>query len=331
MKNHHNDTPLSMSDFFYDLTPEHILSAIEQVGQRSTGRCYALNSLENRVYEVELEDNSKVVGKFYRPGRWTRDAILEEHEFLKDLAAAEIPVAEPLKLQDGSTLGTAEGGIMFSVFPKLRGRAPEELNDQQLLQLGRFLGRIHNVGASKKASHRILLTPETYGVNPLKFLSENNWLSLEIATRYKQVVQEILDISTPWFANIKTHRIHGDCHLGNLLYNNDGPFFLDFDDMVTGPPVQDLWLLVPGNDEQALKDRDVFLKGYTEMREFDFTSLRLVEPLRAFRFIHYSAWIAKRWKDPAFPRIFPDFNTHKYWSSELLDLEKQLNFIKTLN
>jgi Ser/Thr protein kinase RdoA (MazF antagonist) len=322
---------LEMSDFFYDLTPQIILSAIEEIGTRSTGRCYALNSLENRVYEVEMEDNSRVVGKFYRPGRWTREAILEEHEFLADLAATEIPVAQPLKLQNGSTLGTAEGGIFFSVFPKLRGRAPEELNNQQLLQLGRFLGRIHAVGANKPAKHRVVMTPETYGVNPLKYLSENQWLPLEIATRYKQVVQEILDIATPWFKNIKTHRIHGDCHLGNLLYNNNGPFFLDFDDMVTGPPVQDLWLLVSGRDDQALRDREVFLKGYTEMREFDHSSLRLIEPLRAFRFIHYSAWVAKRWKDPAFPRIFPEFNTHKYWSSELLDLEKQLGFIKNLH
>jgi Ser/Thr protein kinase RdoA (MazF antagonist) len=319
-----------VSDLFFELTPQYILEAVEAIGARSTGRCFALNSLENRVYEVEMEDGSKVVGKFYRPQRWTREAILEEHQFLKDLAASEVPVVQPLALKDGSTLGTAEGGILFTVFPKVRGRAPEELTQQQLTQLGRFVGRLHNVGASRKARHRVSINPQTYGTAPLKFLLDNKWLPLDLETQYRQTVEEIIKVITPWFDGIETYRIHGDCHLGNLLYNADGPFFLDFDDMVTGPAVQDLWLIVPGQDEQATRDREVFLQGYEEMRQFKRETLRLVEPLRSLRFIHYSAWIAKRWKDPSFPRAFPEFNSHKYWSSEIHDLKTELNLIKAL-
>jgi Ser/Thr protein kinase RdoA (MazF antagonist) len=320
-----------MVESFFELTPEPILTAAEQIGVRSTGRSYALNSLENRVYEIELEDDRKVVAKFYRPGRWTRDAILEEHEFLADLAAQEVPVVEPLKLKDNSTLGTTDGGIFFTVFPKVRGRAPEELKPDQLTQLGRFVGRLHNVGATKTSKNRLLLDPKNYGRPALQFLSENNWLPMELATRYKTVAEEIINLITPWFENIKTHRIHGDCHLGNLLYDQQGnAFFLDFDDMVAGPAVQDFWLLVPGQDEKALQDREIFLKGYTEMRQFDRGTLRLIEPLRALRIIHYSAWIARRWKDPSFQRVFTEFNTHNYWENEIRDLKKQRDIIKAL-
>jgi Ser/Thr protein kinase RdoA (MazF antagonist) len=236
-----------------------------------------------------------------------------------------------LKLQNGSTLGTT-GNIMFAVFPKLRGRAPQELNPEQLLQLGRFVGRIHNVGASKKAPHRMVLNPENYGRGALNFLIDNKWLPMELETRYKTVATEIIDLISPWFKNLKTHRIHGDCHLGNLLYDTQGnAFFLDFDDLVTGPAVQDFWLLVPGQDEQALASREIFLKGYTEMREFDRAQLKLIEPLRSLRILHYSAWIARRWKDPAFPRIFAEFNTHNYWETEIRDLNRQRDLIQSFD
>jgi len=337
-----------MSDFFFNLTPEPILAAVEQIGIRSTGRVSAMNSLENRVYDVELEDNpslrvhdgtgrtgvttvpadSHVVGKFYRPGRWSKETILEEHEFLADLAAAEVPVVCPLKLQNGSTVGTAEGEILFSVFPKARGRAPQELNDDQLTQLGRFIGRLHNVGATKAAPHRIHLTPEKYGVESLKFLIDNNWLPMELVSRYRAVTEEIIQTISPLFKDLKVHRLHGDCHMGNLLENKEGFFIIDFDDMLVGPAVQDIWLLTPGRDEEALRQRTIFLQGYTEMREFDRDQLQLVEPLRALRIVNYSAWVARRWKDPAFPRTFTEFNTHRYWDSEIRDLQIQLDFIK---
>lgn len=321
---------MSDGDLFSELTPDHILNAVEQIGQRSTGRFFALNSLENRVYEVELEEGEKVVGKFYRPGRWSRETILEEHEFLHDLALAEVPVVEPLKLSNGSTLGETEGKTLFTVFPKVRGKAPEELKVEQLIQLGRFIGRIHNVGAQKKAPHRLLINPTTYATNPLKFLKDGNWIQMEFEKRYQECVENIVKIISPWFEGVETFRIHGDCHLGNLLYNNENPFFLDFDDMVTGPPIQDLWLLAGGRDEESRQMREKLLQGYMEMRQFDKATVKLTEPLRALRIIHYSAWIAKRWKDLSFPRAFPDFNTHKYWASELDDLERQLDVIKKI-
>jgi Ser/Thr protein kinase RdoA (MazF antagonist) len=318
------------SDFFLELTPDHILTAVENIGQRSTGRFLALNSLENRVYEVELEDNSRVVGKFYRPNRWSRECILEEHEFLKDLSLAEVPVVSPLALNDGSTLGLTPEGISYAVFPKVRGRAPEELTDAQLTQLGRYIARIHNVGALKKSHARLSINPQTFGTEPLKFLLEKKMIPLEVERSYRECVENIIDLITPLFLGVETLRLHGDCHLGNLLYDNDSAFFLDFDDMVEGPAIQDLWLLAGGRSEQDALRRNTLLSGYKEMRDFDNQSSRLTEPLRALRIIHYSAWVAKRWSDPAFPRAFPDFQTHKYWSGELLDLQRQLEIIRSL-
>jgi Ser/Thr protein kinase RdoA (MazF antagonist) len=321
---------MAINDFFLELTPDHILTAVEQLGQRSTGRFFALNSLENRVYEVELEDNSRVVGKFYRPQRWSRDCILEEHAFLHDLAASEVPVVEPLKLESANTLGTTPEGIFFSVFPKVRGRAPEELTDDQLTQLGRFIARIHNVGAEKKSKHRLLMNPENFGVKPLEYLLKSTMIPMELERPYKECVEKILKLITPWFNDVENIRLHGDCHLGNLLYDGPRAFFLDFDDMVSGPAIQDLWLLAGGRSEQDARRREVMLNGYREMRAFNLKEFKLTEPLRALRIIHYSAWIAKRWQDPAFPRAFPDFQTHKYWMSELQDLEQQWQVISTL-
>ena len=216
-----------------------------------------------------------------------------------------MPVVEPLKLDDGTTLGTTEDGILFTVFPKVRGRAPQELSSDQLIQLGRFVGRLHNTGAAKKNKHRLTLTPDSYGRPDLEFLMKNNWLPLELESRYKKVCEEILNLISPWFKNIETHRIHGDCHLGNLLYDQEGhAFFLDFDDMVSGPVVQDFWLLVPDQGDQAESAREIILKGYTEMRKFDRSTLKLIEPLRALRIIHYSSWIALKMERSFIPENF---------------------------
>ena len=296
----------------------------------------ALNSFENRVYDVELEQeegidspkhlaaNRRVV-KFYRPGRWTQEQILEEHQFLADLIEAEIPAIGPIPFPDGKTLHQMPGtGIWYVVFPKVGGRAPDELTDDQLRRVGRLLGRIHSVGAARKAQHRLRLDPTSYGTSNLEFLIKNLWIPAEYEKSYAAVVKKICDISEPWFKDVAFQRIHGDCHLGNLLWNDAGPFFLDFDDMVNGPEVQDLWLLVPGKDAEALRQREVLLEGYSEFRNLDRSNLRLIEALRALRFVHYSTWIAKRWEDPAFPLAFPQFGTHQYWSSEVEDLEKQL-------
>jgi Ser/Thr protein kinase RdoA (MazF antagonist) len=329
-----------MSDtrFFFELTPDKVLAAVESAGLRTTGRCLALNSFENRVYDVELEWEGEDkpphpsfhhrIAKFYRPGRWSREQVLEEHRFVSELAEAEIPAIAPLAFEDGSTLQRMpESEIFFALFRKVGGRAPDELSLEQLVRIGRLLGRIHNVGATSRAPSRVRLGPDTYGRANLDFLLQGEWIPLEFRSRYRAAVEAILEKTTPWFQDVETHRLHGDCHLGNLLWSVEGPFFLDFDDMVSGPAVQDLWLLLPGRDEESRRRMEALLEGYEEMRRFDRSTLRLVEPLRALRYIHYTAWIARRWEDPAFPLAFPQFGSHRYWSDETQDMEGQLRMI----
>lgn len=325
--------------FFFELTPDRVLDAVETAGLKCTGRCQALNSFENRVYDVELETAEgetapaslsarRRVIKFYRPGRWSREQILEEHGFLRDLQEAEIPAIAPLPFADGSTLRATPSGIWFAIFPKVGGRSPDEFSEEQLLRVGRLLGRVHNVGAAKPARHRIALTPQTYGRANLEYLL-SKWVPADFRSRYEGAVQAILKISEPWFEKAAMQRVHGDCHPGNLLVNAEGQFFfLDFDDMVVGPPAQDIWLLVPGRDRESLAQRELMLEGYREMRALDPSALRLIEPLRALRFIHYTAWIARRWEDPAFPQAFPEFNSHAYWADETADLEEQFRVIE---
>ncbi len=328
--------------FFFELTPERILDAVEASGYRCTGRCLTLNSMENRVYEVELElDEGQTVStpsekfrvvKFYRPGRWSETQILEEHEFLNDLKSSEIPAVAPLPFKDGKTLHKmSDLDIWYTVFPKVGGRSPDELQPDQLEQIGRLLARMHNVGATKDAPHRITLNPASYGLENLNFLLTSNSLPVDIRDRYKQLVEDICRIVEPWFAKTKIQRIHGDCHPGNLLWGTAGAFFVDFDDMVRGPCVQDLWLLVPGRDETSIRQMNQMISGYEQMREFDWDSLKLVEPLRALRFIHFSAWIAKRWNDPAFTRTFTQFGTSRYWHEQVSDLQEELELIQALS
>jgi Ser/Thr protein kinase RdoA (MazF antagonist) len=322
---------------FFTLTPERMLTAVERAlgstrpGVRATGRCLAMNSMENRVYQIELDDETEVVTKFYRPGRWSREAILDEHRFLAELAAAEVPVVAPLVLDGGGTIAESEDGILFAVFPKVRGRGMPELDDGQLEQAGRLLGRLHNVGASSPAPCRLQLTPLTYGRDALALLEATGAIDIQVQSRYRRVVEELLRAMEPLWSNIETFRIHGDCHLGNVLWQKEGPFFLDFDDMVIGPAVQDVWMVVRGRDAEAERQREVLLGGYQQMRRFDRSTLRLVEPLRALRFVHYSAWIARRWADPIFKRAFPEFETYQYWTEELADLEEQLRLIRALD
>jgi Ser/Thr protein kinase RdoA (MazF antagonist) len=325
------------TSFFYELTPGRILDAVEaSTGLRCTGRAMALNSMENRVYEIELELDEKpknpsdrfVIAKFYRPGRWTREQIQEEHDFLSELQEDEIPVVAPKRLTDGATLHVMkEAPIWYAVFPKIGGRSPDELSDEQAAQVGRLLARLHNVGATKKAEHRLTLSPETYGLQNLKHLVDQNILPPDVKAAYVATVETICRITAPWFADTTAIRIHGDCHFGNLLSGRDSLFFVDFDDMVSGPPVQDIWLLTPGRDDYATRLREILLDAYETMRPFDRRTLRLVEPLRALRFVHFSAWIGRRWQDPAFPRAFPHFGTAKYWQDQLVDLKEQLALI----
>jgi len=325
--------------FFFSLTPERVLESVEHSGLHCTGRCQALNSFENRVYDVELdlgdEKNAESktsahrIIKFYRPGRWTLEQILEEHEFLQDLIQAEIPVVAPIAFPDGRTLHEIEEGkIKYALFPRVGGRAPEELTDDQLRWVGRLLGRIHQVGKSKDAPHRVELNTETYGRANLEFLLRGNWIPLEFQERYRISLEGIFAYSDPLFQEISLHRIHGDCHLGNLLWNQMGPFFLDFDDMLRGPAIQDFWLLISGRDQYSRRALALLIEGYEEIGFFERKSLKLIEPLRALRFVHYSAWIARRWKDPAFPLAFPQFGSHRYWSDATSDLEEQRRLIE---
>ncbi len=314
--------------YFFNLTPDIVIRAVEQSGFEPTGHCMALNSYENRVYDLRLKDGSHVVSKFYRPGRWTREQILEEHRFLFDLRDDEIPVCAPLTLPGGETIHETEG-IMYAIWPRTGGRVPDELNDTQLQMLGRLCARIHNNGAAKKAPHRIELTGTAYGLQPLAFLEEREFIPTHCKDRYHNAVMEITKIYETLRKDVPFHRIHGDCHLGNLLHGSEGWFFLDFDDFLTGPAVQDLWMLVPARDREGLRQREVFLEAYRQFRDFDQSWLRLVEPLRALRYIRYAAWIAQRWDDPAFPAAFPHFGTVQYWENETQDLEDQLDYFYT--
>jgi Ser/Thr protein kinase RdoA (MazF antagonist) len=312
---------------FANLTPERILDAVEAaLGARATGRCLALNSLENRVYDVELEEGGRVVAKFYRPGRWSTETILEEHRFLGELAEAEVPVAAPLPV-GGGTLGFLDDGMRFAVFPRVRGRCLVELEDDRLAQVGRLLGRLHNVGARTDAPHRTRLSVESHGRAPLAVLLASGRMEPAPAERYRHFAEEIFRRVEPALARARAVRIHGDCHLGNVLWDEGGPFFVDFDDLLVGPAVQDVWMVVRGRGEEADRRRDRLLEGYAQMREFDRSELPLVEGLRALRMIHYAAWICRRWEDPTFQRTFPDFGGARYWAEEIAALDEQLELI----
>ncbi|MEN9836288.1 MAG: hypothetical protein RL011_2481 [Pseudomonadota bacterium] len=327
------------TQYFYGLTPERILDAVESsTGLRCTGRAMALNSMENRVYELEIELDAPpanpwerfLIAKFYRPGRWSEAQIRDEHTFLADLAELEIPVVAPRRFVDGDTLHKLKDAeIHYAVFAKVGGRSPDELSDDQLAQVGRLLARIHNVGSTKPAHHRIVLSPTSYGINNLQQLLDDKIVPAELSSTYSDTVRAICEIATPWFSATAMHRIHGDCHLGNLLQGREQLFFVDFDDMVMGPAVQDIWLLIPGRDQYAKRQLSILLEGYTSMRDFDYQSLRLIEALRALRFVHFSAWIGRRWQDPAFPRAFPQFGTLSYWQGQLRDLREQLDLLSS--
>lgn len=315
-------TDADLRGTFFGLTPNRVLDAIEAGGLRCTGRCMALNSLENRVYEVELDDGRSLVAKFYRPGRWSAETIGDEHAFLTELAAAEIPAVAPIDLGVGTTLPSIDG-IHYAAFPKVRGRSLDELTDEHLRRVGRFIGRTHAVGAGKGAPHRPRMTVERWVHEPLEVLTAGGFISQGLVSRYRDTALRIADAVAGPLSRAEAHRVHGDLHLGNLLWASDGsPFLLDLDDMMVAPPVQDLWLLSPGDSEEAQRRRDSLLDGYEVFREFDRSTLSLCEPLRALRIVYYSAWIARRWDDPSFPRAFPTFKHDGYWAKEYEELMK---------
>jgi len=302
------------------LTPEVVLDAVSTLGLRPDGRLLALSSYENRVYQIWLEEGAPVVAKFYRPGRWSAAQIEEEHAFARELAEREIPVVAP------SHQGTF-GGFVFAVYPRRGGRTPEFDDPKVLEWIGRFMGRIHAVGSTRKFVQRESLTPKSFGHDPRAYLLGTSFIPADLLDAWKAITQQALQLVDACYeraGSVDTIRLHGDCHPGNILWTEDGPHFVDLDDARMGPAVQDLWMLLSGDRASLSLQLRAVLDGYEQFMEFDRRQLNLLEPLRTLRLIHYSAWIGRRWDDPAFPAAFPWFNTQRFWQDKILELREQI-------
>jgi len=310
------------------LTPDTLLNAVESCGYRTDGRMLALNSYENRVYQVGIENADPLIAKFYRPARWSNEAIREEHDFALALAAEEIPVVAPLLIEQ-STLHSAYG-YRFSLYPRQGGHWPELNARTDREWMGRFIARIHAIGATKEFSYRPILDIESFGIKTSRYLLDKQFLPPHIETAYATLVSDLLEQVTSLFSiagDIKKIRLHGDCHPGNILWTDDGPHFVDLDDCRTGPAIQDLWMLLSGDRHEMQMQLMDIMEGYSQFNEFDHRELLLIEPLRTLRIIHYAAWLARRWEDPAFPAAFPWFNTDRYWEEHILSLREQAGLL----
>ncbi|MGE0873132.1 MAG: serine/threonine protein kinase [Burkholderiales bacterium] len=323
-----------MSATYAGLDPATVLDALESVGLRGDGRLLSLNSYENRVYQVYLEDNSSVVAKFYRPERWSNAQIAEEHAFALELAGREIPVVAPT-LIEGRSLHVHQG-FRFAVYPRRGGRAPDLDKPETLEWIGRFIGRIHAVGATAAFRTRPALDPETFGREPRDWLLAHGFVPDELRDSWASIAALALEgVARAWDAagRFVCIRLHGDCHPGNILWTDVsdgnsnvsvGPHFVDLDDARSGPAVQDLWMLLSGDRDAMAVQLGHVLAGYEQFHDFDRRELVLLEALRTLRLLHYSAWIARRWDDPAFPAAFPWFNTQRYWQDRILELREQV-------
>ncbi len=321
--------PTDTAPPYADLTPDYILDALQSLGLRGDGRLLALNSYENRVYQIGIDDAAPVIAKFYRPHRWSDASILEEHAFVQALAAAEIPVVSPL-IFNGKSLHRF-GDFRFSVSPRQSGRAPELDDANSLEWIGRFMGRIHAVGATKAFIERPALNMETFGIEPRDYLLAHHFIPADLFDAWQSVSAQALERVRGCYAragDVNVLRLHGDCHAGNVLWSQEGkqpgPHFVDFDDARMGPAVQDLWMLLSGERAAMQIQLGHVLRGYEDFCEFDDRELHLVEALRTLRLLHYSAWLARRWHDPAFPAAFPWFNTQRYWQDRILELREQI-------
>ena len=310
---------------YTELTPDRVLNAVETVGVACDGRLQSLNSYENRVYQVGIEDGAPLVVKFYRPARWSDAAILDEHAFSAALAEREIPIVAPLSF-NGKTLHEHQG-FRFALFPRKGGRAPE-LEDPDVLEwLGRFLGRIHALGAIEPFLHRPALNVETFGDAPREYLIDSGLIPDSLRAAYDSVTAQALDAVRACYAragDVRVLRLHGDCHAGNILWTDAGPHFVDFDDARMGPAMQDVWMLLSGDRAQMTRQLRDILAGYGDFFEFNLRELHLIEALRTLRLVHFSAWLARRWDDPAFPPAFPWFNSARYWEEQILSLREQI-------
>ncbi|MGH8050705.1 MAG: serine/threonine protein kinase [Arenimonas sp.] len=314
---------------FADLDPDRILEAVESLGFVCDGRVLALNSYENRVYRIGRENDLPLVAKFYRPERWTDEAIVEEHAFSAELLAADISVVAPM-LINGKTLHHDEA-LRFALFPMQGGHSPEPGDKETLIHIGRALGRLHSVGASKDFLHREKLSIESKAEEPVHYLLEAHWLPNELEDNFISLCNQLIDqIEITWqrAGRFDTLRLHGDCHPGNLLWRNDSVHFVDLDDALTGPAMQDLWMLLNGSRETRAQQLGWLLEGYEVFWKFNRAELHLIEALRAMRIIHYHAWIARRWHDPAFPAAFPWFESSRHWEGVITQLQEQLSVMQ---
>jgi len=307
----------------YDqLSPETIMEAVESQGYLSDARLLALNSYENRVYQVGIEDAEPLIAKFYRPDRWSTEQIQEEHDFSHELSEADVSVVPPLRNGDGQSLHEY-GGFQFALFPRRGGHPPELDNPDNLLVLGRTLGRIHAVGKSRPFRHRIDITPRRMAVESYQFLSEH-FLPADVHTAYVTLAEDLVQRIEAAYRDVAEIRTHGDCHVGNILWRDETAHFVDLDDCCSAPAVQDLWMLLSGDRAQQTAQISELLEGYEEFCDFNTAELGLIEALRTMRIMHYAAWLGRRWSDPAFPRSFPWFGDSRYWSDHILELREQL-------
>ena len=316
---------MSLEKDYNALDPDTILQAVESVGQRTSGRLLALNSYENRVYRVELEQGEALVVKFYRPGRWSDAAILEEHAFAHELAAGEIPVVAPLQFDDQTLLQS--GGYRFSLYPLQGGRWPDLEYTEDMIWMGRFIARIHAVGRQQEFNHRPPISKQRFGTDAVEYLLANGFIPAHLEQAYWTLTDDLLRQIDRCFARAGDYallRLHGDCHRGNVLWTDRGPHFVDLDDCCNGPAIQDLWMLLSGERSEMTVQMIDLLEGYSEFASLDLAEMNLIEALRTLRMIHYAAWLARRWNDPAFPQAFPWFDSVQYWEQHILELREQL-------
>jgi Ser/Thr protein kinase RdoA (MazF antagonist) len=320
---------------FAALLPDRILAAVACQGLDPTGVILSLNSYENRVYEIKLEQESPIVAKFYRPGRWDAAAILEEHRFSHWLRKAGLPVVAPIQLPhpcsgDAKTLGTTDG-LFYAFFPKFIGREHADFTLPDLEVLGEVLGRMHQAGADFATPHRLHLTPATYGYQSLADILTQNFLPADLKSPLEHTLGHALGLTEPFFsASLPTQVLHGDCHAGNILWDAFGPNFVDFDDMLVGPPVQDVWMILGGGTGSAEERHEAFFNAYEKHYDFDAATLELTEPLRTLRMIRHAAWIGRRYAEPAFKRAFPYYEQRRYWEEFLLAIKEQIALLQEL-
>ncbi|MES2767142.1 MAG: serine/threonine protein kinase [Bacteroidota bacterium] len=320
-----------MNSVFHTLTPDMAINLVEKsLGEPLLNLCRPMTSYINRVFEMQLKSGEFIIAKFYRPGRWSRAALQDEHDFLKELSDREIPAIPPLSFADGATIHEHDG-TYYTIFKKKGGRALDEPNDDEWEQLGRLLARVHSVGELHLPKDRLVLKPDESTNEHLEYLLKTNLFSAELRQQYEAAAREIIALVTPLFKEVKLHRIHGDCHRANILKRPDeGLFLIDFDDMAVGPAVQDFWMILPGVARESALEIDLFMEGYETFKSFDRRTLKLIEPLRAMRYIYFTAWCAMQAADGGFAKLVPDWGSNAFWQREIKELQMQRDEIRSV-